>query len=338
MSRRGHAGPPTTAVVLFQLGGPDSLDAVEPFLVNLFSDPDIIDFPFARLARQPLARLVARTRAAKVREHYADIGGCSPILELTRRQAAALERELAPTLAAEVFIAMRYWHPSTQEVVAEIRHRPIEQLVLLPLYPQYSRVTTGSSLNEWQRQFHRAGNHIPVAVIRHFYDQPLYLEALCENINRTLARFPAGAEVHLVFSAHGVPEPVIREGDPYQAETEATVRLVRERGGWPNPAVLCYQSKVGPGRWLGPMLDHTLAELQRAGARHVLVIPISFLTEHIETLHEIDHEARAQAAELGFVQFEMMPALNDSPLFIRALAELVLRAVKTQQETPSRVS
>jgi len=335
----GRGSLPRTAVVLFQLGGPDALPAVEPFLYNLFSDPDIIDFPFARLAREPLARLVARNRAAKVREHYAEIGGRSPIIELTWRQAAALEQALAPRLAARVFVAMRYWHPLTEEVVAAIQRDAFEQLVLLPLYPQCSRVTTGSSLKEWRRQWAAAArNHLPVTVVERFYDHPLYLDAVVENINRALASFPGRSGVHLVFSAHGIPLSVIEAGDPYQAETEATMRLVLERGGWPCPARLCYQSKVGPGRWLGPMLQQTLEALRAAGARHVLVVPISFVTEHLETLYEIDHQAREQARGLGFEQFAMMPALDDSPLFIRALADLVFQAAANRVASAAKLS
>ncbi|MGH9862709.1 MAG: ferrochelatase [Candidatus Acidiferrales bacterium] len=336
MSGVPRATPPKTAVVLFQLGGPDSLEAVEPFLVNLFSDPDIIDFPFARLAREPLARLVARQRAAKARKHYAEIGGRSPILALTQRQAAALEEELAATLPARAYVAMRYWHPLTEEVVAEVIRQSFAQVVLLPLYPQYSGVTSGSSLKEWQRRF--PANSCSTAEIRQFYEHPLYLEAVAERINQALGRFPAGADVHLLFSAHGVPQSVIDAGDPYQEQTEATVRLLRQRAGWPNRATLCYQSKVGPGRWLTPMLHQALPELRARGVKHVLVIPISFVTDHVETLYEIDIEAREQAKKLGFDQFEMMAALNDSPLFIRCLADLVLRAVEARVESPASVS
>lgn len=320
----GVSGP--LGVVLFQLGGPDSLEAVEPFLFNLFSDPDIIDFPFARLARQPLARLVARHRAGKVRSHYVEIGGGSPIRELSLRQARALEEELQKTLPARAFLAMRYWHPMTSEAVSAVQAAGVSRLVLLPLYPQYSRVTSGSSLNEWNRHYRAlSGNHRRIATVRHFYDSPLYLDALVERINHALGRFPAGVGVHLLFSAHGIPEAVVRAGDPYQQETEATVRLAMKRGAWPNPHSLCYQSKVGPGRWLGPLLGEQLGALRAAGTERVLVIPVSFVTEHIETLYEIDIEARAEAQALGFAQFEMMPALNDSPLFIRALASLVLQ-------------
>ncbi len=317
-------------VVLFQLGGPDSLDAVEPFLYNLFSDPDIIDFPFARLARPTLARLIASSRAKKVAEHYASIGGKSPIRELTELQARALETELRKTSDARVVVAMRYWHPLTEEAVRELQARPCRELVLLPLYPQYSKTTTGSSLNEWQRRFRPADSSpIPVRVVRHFYSHPLYLDALVERINQGLERYSveAAPNVHLVFSAHGVPVSVIEAGDPYQAHVEATVNMVMERGHWPNPHVVCYQSRVGPGRWLRPSLSHTVQRLAAEGARQILVIPISFVSDHVETLSEIDIEARKLAERLGIRQFEVMPALNDSPKFIQALADLVLRPV-----------
>jgi len=403
-----HTSHPSFAVVVFQLGGPDSLDAVEPFLYNLFSDPDIIDFPFARLARPTLARLISSRRARHVQAHYAAIGGKSPIRELTERQARALECELQKSIVARVFVAMRYWHPLTEEAVKEIARGDFRQLVLLPLYPQYSKTTTGSSLNEWQRQYARAGiDSLRMTVVQSFYDHPTYIDALVEKINEGLARFnaPGGAgarhgaplrpadDVHLVFSAHGVPVRVIEQGDPYQKQIEETVRLVVERGGWRNPHVLCYQSRVNPGKWLEPSLRDTLCRLAAqhpeevakelpeaeggptprrkdskpaqstekdhpaglralapwreaagssnssipvdavhssasgdagSGTPRVLVIPISFVTDHVETLAEIDIEARALAAQLGIAQFELMPALNDSPTFIRALAELVL--------------
>jgi len=331
------------AIVLFQLGGPDSPEAIEPFLYNLFSDPDIIDFPLSRFARPALARLMASRRAKRVEGHYAKIGGKSPLRELTERQAKSLEAELGMRLEARVFIAMRYWHPLTEEAVKEILKRDFSQLILLPLYPQYSRTTTGSSLNEWRRRFdpEAAKRRVPVKVIREFYDHPLYLEAVVERIDEGLAKFSRGTfdqesrlatrkadeEVHLVFSAHGVPLGVIEAGDPYQAQVEATVEGVVRRGGWANPYRLCYQSRVGPGRWLGPMLDETLRELATAGAGKVLIVPISFVSDHVETLCEIDIEARELAGHLGYLKFEMMPALNDSPRFIQALADLVFREV-----------
>ena len=345
------------AVVVFQLGGPDSLQAVEPFLHNLFSDPDIIDFPFARLARPTLARLISSRRARHVQEHYASIGGKSPIRELTELQARALERELRESrgLDARVFVAMRYWHPLTGEAAAQIARGDFRELVLLPLYPQFSKTTTGSSLNEWQRHYARAGkDSIRSSVVHSFYGNSTYLDAVVERINEGLARFipandPPVAEVspppkrgyragdednaatndvHLVFSAHGVPVRVIDAGDPYQQQIEETVRLVMERGGWRNPHALCYQSRVSPGKWLEPTLSETLRRLAARGGSRVLVIPISFVTEHVETLAEIDIEARALARHLGIAQFELMPALNDSATFIRALADLVLAQVR----------
>ncbi len=318
-------------VVLFQLGGPDSPEAVEPFLFNLFSDPDIIDFPFARLARPALARLVASRRAEKVREHYASLGGKSPIGELTERQARALERALARELRVRVFVAMRYWHPLTEEAVRQVETHGCRELVLLPLYPQYSCTTTGSSLNEWARRYPGDGGRATeVKTIRQFYDHPTYLEALVEKVNEGLGRFGREAsDVWLVFSAHGVPTRVIEAGDPYRAQIEASCRLVVERGGWSNPHRLCYQSRVGPGRWLSPSLVEALQDLAAQGARRVLVVPVSFVCDHIETLGEINMEARQRAVELGIDHFELMPALNDSPTFIRALAELVLGAVAT---------
>ena len=342
MSSRSRSHSP--GVVLFQLGGPDSLQAIEPFLYNLFSDPDIIDFPFARLARPTLARLISSRRARKVQEHYASIGGKSPLRELTERQARALEAELRKTLDARVLVAMRYWHPLTEEAVAQVEAEGFGELILLPLYPQYSKTTTGSSLNEWHRQYTaRVKDPLPAQIVREFYDDPPYLDALVERINEGLARFaPAesaapnrkgASDVHLVFSAHGVPLSVIEAGDPYQEQIEATVRLAMERGRWPNSHTLCYQSRVGPGRWLAPSLDQTLHDLAAQGSQRILVVPIAFVSDHVETLSEIGIEARALAGRLGIEQFEVMPALNDSPKFITALAELVLKHVAVQEAT-----
>ena len=313
-----------TGVVLFQLGGPDSLDAVEPFLYNLFRDPDIIDFPFARLAREPLARLVAATRAHKVRHAYAAMGGGSPINQLTQRQAQALESVLGKNLAVRVVVAMRYWHPLTEEAIETLQQEACTDIVLLPLYPQYSKTTTGSSLNEWRRQYaRRADNHVRVHTIRDFHDFPPYIEALVERIQETLAMVEPAGKTVLVFSAHGIPASVVAAGDPYQQQVEATTQQVMRRGGWNHPCRICYQSKVGPGRWLAPSLESTVRALASEKAEGIVVAPISFVSDHIETFHEIDGDARALAKELGIRQFRLMPGLNDSPKFIQALADLV---------------
>jgi len=290
-------------VVLFQLGGPDSLEAIEPFLFNLFCDPDIIDFPFARIGRKPLAKLISSTRARKVQHHYATIGGGSPIRRFTEQQARALQRKLAESgLNARCFVAMRYWHPFTAEAIEQLRAACCDEVVLLPLYPHYSSTTTGSSLNEWRRHFR---DDVPVHCVEPFYHHELYLQALVEKIDETLARFSDPERPEIVFSAHSVPVAVIEKGDPYQHQIEETVELLMQRGGWTNHHRLCYQSKVGASKWLQPSLHTALRELAVEENREVCVVPVSFVSDHVETLGEIDHEARAEAAKLGIERFEM---------------------------------
>ncbi len=307
-------------VVLFQLGGPDSLASIEPFLYNLFCDPDIIDFPFARIARQPLARLISSTRAKHVAHHYAKIGGKSPILEHTVRQAAALEAELRQSCDARVTVAMRYWKPFTQTAIAELERFGAEQIVLLPLYPQYSKTTTGSSLNEWNRHWKGAA---PVHVVQDFYRDPEYLASFVEIIGRSMAQFEDPRDVDVIFSAHSVPVAVVEKGDPYQRQIEATADLLWERGAWPGRRHLCYQSKVGASRWLRPTMHETIKRLAAEGSKHLLVVPVSFVSDHVETLHELEIEHREQARLLGIADYRVTPGLNDSPRFIRALSALV---------------
>ncbi len=315
------------SVVLFQLGGPDSSAAVEPFLYNLFCDPDIIDFFGAWFARRPLARWIARKRAGVVRAHYDAIGGHSPIRMLTERQARALEAALAPHCDARCVIAMRYWNPLTAEAVAEVNASGAEELVLLPLYPQYSFATSSSSLKEWKRLYNPNGNVLRAHVIEKFFDHPLYIQSIAENIALTLTHFDSPDRAHIVFSAHGLPLSLIERGDPYAKHVEETMRLVMQHGAWKNAHTLCYQSKVGRRKWLTPSLTETIENLARSGEKRLLVVPIAFVTEHIETLHEINIEAREEAHKLGVEQFEMMPAVGDSPTFISALADLVLKAI-----------
>jgi ferrochelatase len=312
-------------VVLFQLGGPDTLAAIEPFLFNLFCDPDIIDFPFARIGRRPLAKLISTTRAHKVQHHYATIGGGSPIRRFTERQASALENKLAEQgLDVCCFVAMRYWHPFTREAIAQLQAAECDEIVLLPLYPQYSSTTTGSSLNEWNRLFR--GNS-PVHNVGPFYRHPMYLDAVIEKIEGALERFPVPERTEIVFSAHSVPLSVIAKGDPYQRHIEETVQLLMRRGGWRNRHRLCYQSKVGASKWLQPSLHRTLHDMAEDNVKEVCIVPVAFVSDHVETLGEIDHEARQQARRLGFTQFEMSAGLNDSPKFISALAQLVVEAL-----------
>ena len=327
-------GARRTAVVLFQLGGPDSLEAVGPFLFNLFMDPDIINFPLARLARKPLARYISKRRSKYVAQHYSEIGGKSPILDLTMAQAKALEKELKAGMDAQVFVAMRYWHPLTDTVAEEVKKGGFDEIILLPLYPQCSITTSGSSLNEWHRQCSRVGlTGVPQRLVHHYYDNPKYIEAIVDRVNASLLRLEDTASTHILFSAHGLPLSVIKRGDPYQRHIEETVRLVRERGGWKNPATLCYQSKVGPAKWLEPSLHETIHELGTSGVKGVLVVPIAFVTEHIETLHEINIEEREEAEKSGITNFSLMPALNDHPRFIEALADEVIKRT-TDDERP----
>jgi ferrochelatase len=324
------------AVVLFQLGGPDTLEAIEPFLFNLFCDPDIIDFPGARIGRRPLAKLISSTRAKKVQHHYAVIGGGSPIRRFTEQQARALEDVLIESgVDARCFVAMRYWHPFTAEAIEQLRADRFDEIVLLPLYPHYSGTTTGSSLNEWRRQFR---DSIPQHTIETFYDSELYLQALAERIDEALSRFPHPGRPELIFSAHSVPVAVITKGDPYQKQIEQTVELLIQRGGWGNRHRLCYQSKVGASKWLQPSLRDTVRNLATEGVREVCIVPISFVSDHVETLGEIDHEAREQAMALGIERFEMTAGLNDSPTFIRALAEKVLEVIPGSIRIPIAVT
>lgn len=331
---------PRIGVALFQLGGPDSPQAVEPFLYNLFCDPDIIDFFGGWLARRPLAWWIARRRAGIVREHYDAIGGQSPIRRLTELQARGLERALRPDFDAHCFIAMRYWHPLTQAAVEAVRLHKLDALVLLPLYPHYSFATTLSSLKEWRRLYSRSRPYpAPREIlIEEFHLHPQYIQALVRNIETAFARFPDRCKVQLVFSAHGLPLSLIERGDPYQRQVEETVAAVMARGGWPNAHLLCFQSRVGRRKWLEPSLTQTLERLPREGKKQLLVIPISFVTEHIETLHEINIEAREHALASGVEQFEMMPALDDSPEFIAALASLVRAAVARPDPTAATSS
>ncbi len=312
-------------IVLFQLGGPDTLEAIEPFLYNLFCDPDIIDFPFARIGRKPLAKLISATRARKVQHHYSVIGGGSPIRRFTEQQARALESRLNDSgINARCFVAMRDWHPFTAEAIAQVEAAGCDDVVLLPLYPHYSSTTTGSSLNEWNRLYR---GRALVRQIGPFYENDLYLEALVEKIDEALSRFSDPASPDIVFSAHSVPVSVIERGDPYQHQIKETVGLLMRRGGWPNAHRLCYQSKVGASKWLQPSLHRALRDLSQEKVREICVVPISFVSDHVETLGEIDHEAREEAAQLGIEKFEMTSGLNDSPMFIAALAELVASAL-----------
>ena len=308
-----------TAVLLLQMGGPDSLSAIEPFLYNLFSDRDIIRIGPAFL--QPvIARFIARRRSKKVMEYYKKIGGKSPIRELTEQQAAELEAVLGE--GYRCFVAMRYSKPDTAEALAAIAREGITNVIALSLYPHYSRATVGSSINELERKLNKSAAPFKLSYIRQFYDHPLYIAALAEKIERGLAGFPKRSGVQLLFSAHGLPQSFIDSGDPYLEHIQATVRLVMEQFDGISHQ-LAFQSRAGPVKWLEPSTEAKIAELAAAGCKQLLMVPISFVSDHIETLYEIDIQYKDEAAELGIADFRRIEALNGSPAFISCLAELV---------------
>ncbi|MDQ3179847.1 MAG: ferrochelatase, partial [Acidobacteriota bacterium] len=274
-------------VVLMNLGGPDSLEAVEPFLNNLFNDPDIINFPLSFLFRRGLAKLISSTRYTKVQKQYAQIGGKSPIKEFTIGQAKLLEEKLNEKIDARVFVAMRYWHPFTAEALDSIAKEGIKKVVLLPLYPQYSKATSLSSLKEWEKQLKKRNDlsDLETIFIDSYYDFPPYIDAFVERINQGLERFPTEkrASVHILFSAHGTPLKLVREGDPYSIHIKKTVETVVKQGGFSQAFSLCYQSKVGPQKWLTPSTPDTIKELADKGVKNMLAVPIAFASDHLET-------------------------------------------------------
>jgi ferrochelatase len=306
-----------TAVFLFNLGGPDGPDAVEPFLFNLFNDPAIIGAPGP--IRWLIARLISKRRAPIARGIYAQIGGRSPLLAETEAQGRALEQALGAEFRC--FIAMRYWRPFCGEAIAAAQAWGAERAVLLPLYPQFSTTTTGSSLKQWRREAKAADFDVPVEAVCCWPTEPGLVAALAEMVQAGLVQAGPGARV--LFSAHGLPKTVVERGDPYQAQVELTAAVVASAAGladW----VVCYQSRVGPLEWIGPSTE---AELARAGRDRVavVVVPIAFVSEHSETLVELDIEYRHRAAELGVPAYVRVPAVGCQSAFIAGLAELVRR-------------
>lgn len=323
-----HLGPGTLGVVLLQLGGPESLDGIQPFLERMFRDPELFRLPIPERIQGWLAARVSRWRANTVRPLYAAIGGKSPIGNITQCQADLVERELRRELECRVFVAMRYSEPSADDAIRAVREAGCERVMLVPLFPQYSLATTRSSFLDWDRRCRANRFRIQTDRIEHYYHSIYYLRALAERIDEGLDRFPEGTGVHLVYSAHGVPKSFIKRGDPYEVQIRHTAdwayQLVRDCSRIAS-VTLCFQSRIGPQRWLGPSLTSTLQRLGREGAEAVLVVPISFVSDHLETLSEIDVEARAFATRYGIKHFKTTEGLNDSPLFIRALAELILQ-------------
>ncbi len=337
--------------MLLNLGGPDSLTAVKPFLFNLFSDREIIRLGPSFL-QKPIAWLISSLRAGKTEKAYGLIGGKSPICDITFAQAEALEEVLnksgvrssefgknAPSpithhplpVTFKVFVAMRYWHPLIEEVIPKLYESGIRRLIVLSLYPQYSVATTGSSLSKLKE----VTTQYPIEIfsILSWFDHPLYIDALVDSINEGMKLFgntsseAAGtaSDVHVLFSAHSLPVKFIEEGDPYAEQTKGTIKEIIKRLDirWS----LSYQSKSGPVEWLGPSTDRMIEELAGKGIKNLLVIPISFVSDHIETLYEIDILYKKMAAELG-MRLERAASLNTSQLFISALQDIVFKGLR----------
>lgn len=317
-----------TAIVLFNLGGPDNQEAVQPFLFNLFSDPAIISVP--QPMRWLIAKIISTRRAPVAREIYQQIGGRSPIVPLTEAQARAIEGELNNDKADEyrAFIAMRYWHPRAADTARAIKAWGADRVVLLPLYPQFSTTTTGSSVKEWQKVAASAGLTAPTATIGCYPRLPELAAAQAALILPAIARAANHGRPRLLLSAHGLPEKVVKGGDPYQWQVEQTAEAVVKllKPTYPDlDWTVCYQSRVGPLKWIGPATDE---EIDRAGRDKVplVVVPIAFVSEHSETLVELDIEYRHRASEAGVPHFERVPALATAPEFIKGLARLVRSA------------
>ena len=289
----------------------------------MFRDPDLFDLPIPPRMHGWLAARLSAWRARSARQLYASIGGKSPIGATTLLQAELLENALRPSLPCRVVVAMRYGSPNSADAIEAIREAKCDQVLLLPLYPQFCTATTGSSTREWHFRCAEEGLHLPTLQVESYHALPEYIEAVTERVREALERFPFGTWPHLVFSAHGVPQKFVAEGDPYKGQVEETVRLVRQKLAPNLGHSLCYQSRVGPQRWLRPSLTETLKRLAKAHTQSVLVIPISFVSDHLETLSEIDIEARELALSSGIERFETVRGLNDSPVFIAALAKLI---------------
>ena len=321
------------AVVLTNLGGPDGPDAVKPFLFNLFNDPAIIGLP--GIVRTPLARLISSRREKAAQANYALMGGGSPLLPETLKQAAALSEalaEAAPGDETEVFIAMRYWHPLTEDTAKAVAEFQPDHVVLLPLYPQFSTTTTASSLKAWREAYRGSGELHAVCC---YPDAEGLIEAQAGLIRETMARAD-GRPVRVLFSAHGIPEKLVAAGDPYQAQVEATVAAVVARMGLTDWAI-CYQSRVGPLKWLGPSTPQAIEQAGQDGVGAV-VVPIAFVSEHIETLVELDHEYSELAASVGCAPYLRTPAVGVNPAFITGLAKAVETALETSGVAPQGAS
>lgn len=319
------------AVVLFNLGGPDAPESVRPFLVNLFTDPAILRVP--GFIRPWLGKLIAWRRTAPAMENYAVIGGKSPLLELTVEQGQTLQATLAqhdPSAEYKSFVCMRYWHPMSDECAKSVLDWGAEEVLLMPLYPQFSTTTTGSSIIAWNAAAAKIGLSVPTTTLCCFHSDTGFAAATARLVRQSIAdahaALPDGVKLRVLFSAHGLPESIVKSGDPYQWQVEQTVASVLEQLDMPElDSIVCYQSRVTPQKWITPSTED---EIERAAHEKVaiLICPIAFVSEHSETLVELDVEYREEADKLGIPGYFRVPAQNSDAAFIAALAELVVRA------------
>ena len=308
-----------TGVVLLNMGGPDTLDDVQPFLYNLFCDREIIRLGPAFL-QKPLAWLISRRRAAKSKANYAQIGEGSPLKNITVHQAKALEESLREDGDYSVAIAMRYWPPLADEAIESQLRQGVSRIIVLTLYPHFSKATTGSSVSHFRSCLNRLAPGFPLKVITHWPTQTSYIKALADNITVGLQTF-ASPEVVVVYSAHSLPVSFIEEGDPYVDHIKETIQAIERITG--SPGRLCYQSKSGPVEWLSPSTPEMLEQLATEGCKNILMVPISFVSDHIETLYEISILYKEMAEHLG-IRLQACASLNLNPTFIQALRELVI--------------
>lgn len=313
------------AVVLMNLGGPDSLDAVRPFLKNLFSDPEIINLPWP--LRPLIAEIISRRRNQSAQKIYQKLGGGSPLLQNTKAQQGELCKllqEQLPGQTVEVFIAMRYWHPLTAQTVSDVKKFRPTEVVLLPLYPQFSITTTGSSFAEWYAEAAQQGLKVSTREVRSYPQNSDFIESHVDLLLPWIEKAAAFGTPRILFSAHGLPQKVIDKGDPYETHVHQTVEEILKKIPSGVESVVCYQSKVGPLKWLEPSIEQ---ELRRAGQDRVpvIVVPVAFVSEHSETLVELDEDYRNLAQELKIPFYGRVPTLSDHPAYMRALAGLVIK-------------
>ncbi len=333
-SRAGGSESPgegPLGIVVLNLGGPDSPDAVQPFLRNLFSDPDVIQLGYLRPLQGLLAGIISRRRAHESRAAYAQIGGASPIAAESAAQAAAIALHLSQQgLAARGYTAMSCWHPFSHEAVAAMKKDGVRRAVALPLYPQFSYSTTGSAFKALDHALQGSG--IALQRVDHYPDAPGYIDALADRIRDAIATLPTPLQqtAPVLFSAHGLPEAYIRKGDPYLDDIRITVAAVTRRLGLAARARTSFQSRVGPQKWLGPSTERALDELAAAGETGIVVCPVAFTGEHIETLQEIDIIYQGRAKERGIVHFARARTVGCHPAFIEALARLAAQAAHGQ--------